>query len=279
MAVFGRGAAALERLTYADSRPPGRCTPGRCSARSACSVSPWSGPPGGAAGVDGRGHRGGDVRRARRNVVGRTGHQMADLLAAGDIAAPGGCCRRCADATRPRSIGGLARAALESVAENTSDAQVAPLLWARGRRSARGAGVPRRQHAGRDDRQPVAALVRFGWAAARFDDVANYVAARATALLVVACAPLVGGSPPARCVRGGATPPVTPAPMRAWWSGLRRRARRAARRADPVPPRTETGRPRRRATARGLRPRARGAAVAGRAGRGVVAVVPQRRRP
>jgi adenosylcobinamide-phosphate synthase len=36
---------------------------------------------------------------------------------------------------------------------------------------------------------------RFGWAAARFDDVANFVAARVTALLVAVCAPLVGGSP------------------------------------------------------------------------------------
>jgi adenosylcobinamide-phosphate synthase len=36
---------------------------------------------------------------------------------------------------------------------------------------------------------------RFGWAAARFDDIANIVAARATALLVAVCAPVVGGSP------------------------------------------------------------------------------------
>jgi adenosylcobinamide-phosphate synthase len=36
---------------------------------------------------------------------------------------------------------------------------------------------------------------RFGWAAARFDDAANLAAARVTALLVAACAPLVGGSP------------------------------------------------------------------------------------
>jgi adenosylcobinamide-phosphate synthase len=37
--------------------------------------------------------------------------------------------------------------------------------------------------------------VQFGWAAARFDDAANFVAARVTALLVTACAPVVGGSP------------------------------------------------------------------------------------
>jgi adenosylcobinamide-phosphate synthase len=38
--------------------------------------------------------------------------------------------------------------------------------------------------------------IRFGWAAARLDDLANFVAARATAALVVMCAPVVGGSPP-----------------------------------------------------------------------------------
>jgi adenosylcobinamide-phosphate synthase len=35
---------------------------------------------------------------------------------------------------------------------------------------------------------------RFGWAAARLDDVANWLPARLTAALTVACAPIVGGS-------------------------------------------------------------------------------------
>jgi adenosylcobinamide-phosphate synthase len=37
--------------------------------------------------------------------------------------------------------------------------------------------------------------IRFGWAAARLDDAANYVPARVTTALVVLCAPLVSGSP------------------------------------------------------------------------------------
>ncbi|WP_207547848.1 cobalamin biosynthesis protein, partial [Mycobacterium mantenii] len=37
--------------------------------------------------------------------------------------------------------------------------------------------------------------LRFGWAAARLDDAANYATARATASLAVLLAPLVGGSP------------------------------------------------------------------------------------
>ena len=90
---------------------------------------------------------------------------------------------------------GLTRAALESVAENTSDAQVAPLLWAAvGGVPAvlvyRGANTLDAMIGNRSPR-----YVRFGWAAARFDDAANFVAARVTALLVAACAPVVGGSP------------------------------------------------------------------------------------
>ncbi len=90
---------------------------------------------------------------------------------------------------------GLVRAALESLAENTSDAQVAPLLWtAVG--GAPGALVYRAINtldAMVGYRSPKYA--RFGWAAARLDDVANVVPARLTAALVVVCAPLVGGSP------------------------------------------------------------------------------------
>ncbi len=36
---------------------------------------------------------------------------------------------------------------------------------------------------------------RFGWAAARLDDAANYAGARAAGALVVLAAPVVGGSP------------------------------------------------------------------------------------
>ncbi|WP_193693638.1 CobD/CbiB family cobalamin biosynthesis protein, partial [Mycobacterium tuberculosis] len=97
----------------------------------------------------------------------------------------------------PAQLGGpgLTRAALESVAENTADAQVVPLLWAAS------SGVPAvlgyRAINTLDSmigyRSP--RYLRFGWAAARLDDWANYVGARATAVLVVICAPVVGGSP------------------------------------------------------------------------------------
>nr|WP_042189804.1 cobalamin biosynthesis protein [Kibdelosporangium sp. MJ126-NF4]CEL18888.1 Adenosylcobinamide-phosphate synthase [Kibdelosporangium sp. MJ126-NF4]CTQ95308.1 Adenosylcobinamide-phosphate synthase (EC 6.3.1.10) [Kibdelosporangium sp. MJ126-NF4] len=88
----------------------------------------------------------------------------------------------------------LARATVESVAENTSDAVVAPLFW--------GAlfGVPgllgyraiNTMDAMVGHRSP--RYRNFGWASARLDDVVNLVPARAAAALTVAGAPVVGGS-------------------------------------------------------------------------------------
>jgi adenosylcobinamide-phosphate synthase len=126
----------------------------------------------------------------------RTGEQMASLLDAGDtdgarLLLPSLCGRDPA----VLDDAGLTRAALESVAENTSDAQVAPILWAAvGGMPAvlvyRGANTLDAMIGNRSPR-----YARFGWAAARFDDVANYLPARVTAGLVALCAPLVGGSP------------------------------------------------------------------------------------
>jgi adenosylcobinamide-phosphate synthase len=89
---------------------------------------------------------------------------------------------------------GLARAAVESVAENTSDAVVAPLFW-----GALG-GVP--ALLGYRAVNTLDAMVgyrspryrRFGWASARLDDVLNLAPARLAAALTVAGAPVVGGS-------------------------------------------------------------------------------------
>lgn len=89
---------------------------------------------------------------------------------------------------------GVARAALESVAENTSDAVVAPLFWGAvggvpGLLAYRAVNTLDAMHGYRNDRYR-----NFGWAAAKLDDLANYVPARLTAVLTTLAAPLVGGS-------------------------------------------------------------------------------------
>lgn len=88
---------------------------------------------------------------------------------------------------------GLARAAVESVAENTSDAVVAPLLWGAvfGLPGLLGYRAVNTLDAMIGQRSP--RYQRFGWAAARLDDVANLIPARVTGLLTVALAPTVGG--------------------------------------------------------------------------------------
>src|SRR3954470_7108088 len=88
----------------------------------------------------------------------------------------------------------LARATIESVAENTADAAVGPLLWGAvgglpGLLAYRAANTLGALGGPRSPRS-----ARFGWAAARTDDVLGWLPARLTAALTVACAPLARGS-------------------------------------------------------------------------------------
>jgi adenosylcobinamide-phosphate synthase len=87
----------------------------------------------------------------------------------------------------------LCRATIESVAENTADAVVGPLVW--GALAGPGAAAAYRAantldamvgHRG-------ARYERFGWASARMDDLATWPAARLAALLAVVLAPVAGG--------------------------------------------------------------------------------------
>jgi adenosylcobinamide-phosphate synthase len=96
----------------------------------------------------------------------------------------------------PRALGAeeLARATVESVAENTSDAAVAPLFWGAvaGLPGLLGYRAVNTLDAMIGHRSP--RHERFGWAAARLDDLVNWPPARLTAALTVACAPAAGGS-------------------------------------------------------------------------------------
>jgi len=89
----------------------------------------------------------------------------------------------------------LARATVESVAENTSDAVVAPLFWGvvAGTPGLLAYRVVNTLDAMIGHRS--ARYRRFGWAAAKLDDLANLIPARLTGLLASGLAPLVGGSP------------------------------------------------------------------------------------
>jgi adenosylcobinamide-phosphate synthase len=89
----------------------------------------------------------------------------------------------------------LCRAAVESVAENTADAVVGPLLWGAlagpagvvGYRAANTLDAMVGHHSPR--------YSRFGWAAARLDDLLTWPAARLGAGLACLLAPAVGGDP------------------------------------------------------------------------------------
>jgi adenosylcobinamide-phosphate synthase len=88
----------------------------------------------------------------------------------------------------------VARATVESVAENASDAVVAPLLWgaAAGLPGLLGYRAANTLDAMIGHRSP--RYCRFGWAAARLDDLLNWVPARLSAWAVAALAPVVAGS-------------------------------------------------------------------------------------
>jgi adenosylcobinamide-phosphate synthase len=128
-------------------------------------------------------------------TLAKTGIEMADRLDADDIDGarallPSLCGRDPAVLDGP----GMARAACESVAENTSDATVAPLLWAvvagvPGVLVYRGVNTLDAMIGNRSVRYR-----RFGWAAARLDDIVNFIPARVAGTLVALCAAMVGGS-------------------------------------------------------------------------------------
>ena len=88
----------------------------------------------------------------------------------------------------------IARATIESVAENTSDAVVAPLTAGAlfgipGLLAYRAANTLDAMVGYRNER-----YVNFGWASARLDDLLNWVPARVGAALATLLAPAVGGT-------------------------------------------------------------------------------------
>jgi adenosylcobinamide-phosphate synthase len=195
VAAFGIAAARFERWTWRDSRGAGVAYTGVCVGAPVL-AGVWLSRAAGSRPV----LRTGLVAAATWSVIGgttlgREARAIAAALGAGDLE----LARRRLPALVGRdpsslSAGEVARAVVESVAENTSDAVVAPLLWGAV------AGLP--GLLGYRAVNTLDAMVghrsvryeRFGWASARLDDVANWVPARLTGWLAVALAPAVGGS-------------------------------------------------------------------------------------
>lgn len=120
--------------------------------------------------------------------LGREGLAMERVLEDGDLeAARGRLSHLCARDPKGLDEAALARATVESVAENTSDAAIAPLVWGAvggvpGLLAYRAVNTLDAMVGYRNPRYE-----RFGWAAARLDDAANWVPARLTGMLVVLC--------------------------------------------------------------------------------------------
>lgn len=130
----------------------------------------------------------GDLEEARRRVAWMVGRDTASL-----------------------DEGGVVRAAVESVAENTVDGVTAPLFYAVffgpvGAMIYKAASTLDSTFGYKNER-----YLYFGWASARIDDVANFIPARLTLPLIALAAALMG-------LRGGG----------AWRVGLRDRHKHAS---------------------------------------------------
>ncbi|UPJ61224.1 adenosylcobinamide-phosphate synthase CbiB [Bradyrhizobium sp. 192] len=115
---------------------------------------------------------------------------VADPLLAGDIAAARDAVSRIVGRD-PAALdeAGIARAAIESLAENASDGIVAPVFWGAlfglpGIFGYKAINTLDSMIGHRSERHEA-----FGWAAARIDDVANFIPARLTGFLFVLLAP------------------------------------------------------------------------------------------
>jgi adenosylcobinamide-phosphate synthase len=187
VAGFGRVAGALERRWYADSR-----------ARSAVHVAAL------VAGATLAGRRVGDgtLATAAATWVVLGGRSLDREAAAVQALLDDG---RLEDArlrlthlvgrdTTDLDEGEIARAVVESLAENTSDAVVTPLVW--------GALLGPAGLLGHRAANTLDAMIghrgaryeRFGWAAARLDDLLNLPGSRLTAALTVLLGPDPAGA-------------------------------------------------------------------------------------
>jgi adenosylcobinamide-phosphate synthase len=196
VAGFGRLALAAERVSYAPSRARGAAF-----AASLVALAALAGALGARAAMAAGLGRGVALAAFSWAALGgrslrREANAIAAHLDAGDLDA--------ARAALPTLAGrdplaldaaGVTRAVVESVAENTSDAIVGTLFWGSvggvpGVAAFRAANTLDAMVGHRSPRYS-----RFGWAAARLDDLMCWPAARIGSALAALCAPVAGGSP------------------------------------------------------------------------------------
>jgi adenosylcobinamide-phosphate synthase len=181
--AFGRAMRAVEGVVYRDTRLAGAAHAAAGSGLGlmagglvgSTSVATWLAVAGRALGDAASGVgaalEAGDLGRARSLVPALVGRDPSDL-----------------DEKE------LARAVVESVAENTVDGVVAPALWAAilGAPGALGYRAVNTLDAMVGHRSP--RYRSYGWASARLDDAAGWVPARCTAALVAAVRPRSAGA-------------------------------------------------------------------------------------
>ncbi|MFE9094928.1 cobalamin biosynthesis protein [Streptomyces sp. NPDC007264] len=190
VAAFGRAAGAVERVLWRDHRGWGALHTAVCAggAVASAALAASAARPSRAASLA-------LTAAATWAVVGgtslaREARAVGRALEAGDVeAARARLPHLCGRDPQALDADGIARAVVESVAENTSDAVVGALVWGAV------AGVP--GLVGFRAVNTLDAMVghlsprhrHFGWASARLDDVAGWPGARLTALLAAASGP------------------------------------------------------------------------------------------
>ncbi|MFD7539332.1 cobalamin biosynthesis protein [Streptomyces sp. NPDC059819] len=190
VAAFGRAATAVERALWRDDRGRGAlhtlvCAGGAAAAAALASRAVRGRPAASVA----------LTAAATWTVIGgtslgREARAIGGALAAGDIeVARERLPHLCGRDPQSLDADGVARAVVESVAENTSDAVVGALVWGAL------AGVP--GLVGFRAVNTLDAMVghkspryrRYGWASARLDDVMGWPGARLTAVLATLAGP------------------------------------------------------------------------------------------
>ncbi|WP_432196631.1 cobalamin biosynthesis protein [Streptomyces sp. bgisy027] len=192
VAAFGRAAAAVERVLWRDDRARGALHTAVCAggamAVGAVAARVVRTSPAASLALTGA---------ATWAVVGgtslaREARAVGRALEAGDVeGARARLPHLCGRDPQALDADGIARAVVESVAENTSDAVVGALVWGAvgGVPGLLGFRAVNTLDAMVGHRSPK--YLRYGWASARLDDVAGWPGARLTAVL----ATLAGDDP------------------------------------------------------------------------------------